>query len=90
VSVYVDNMFMPAKVGRSRPAKWCHLTADSHEELVEFAEKIGLRPEWIQYEGTWKEHFDVTMTKRAEAVRQGAVEVDMYEHVQRMAEKRMQ
>lgn len=29
------------------------------EELLEFAARIGLKPEWIQHAGTWKEHFDL-------------------------------
>lgn len=28
-------------------------------ELVAFVPRYGLRPEWIQYRGTYREHFDV-------------------------------
>lgn len=83
MTVYVDDMFRPAKVGRFE-AKWCHLTADTPEELLEFAKKLGLRPAWIQYPGTWKEHFDVTMTVRRKAVEFGAIEVGMGEGVKAM------
>jgi hypothetical protein len=36
VSVYIDDAFIPATVGRIR-SRWCHLFADSTEELVAFA-----------------------------------------------------
>lgn len=70
MTVYVDDAFIQATVpngARSHTSQWCHLTADSTEELVAFARKLGLRPAWIQYPGTWKEHFDVTQGKRAQA-----------------------
>ena len=72
--VYVDNMYAP--FGRM---KMCHLEADSSEELREFAKRLGLRPEWIQHPGTWKEHFDVSMSLRARAVQMGAKEITMRE-----------
>lgn len=50
-------------------------------ELLEFAKRLELRPEWIQYPGIWKEHFDVTMTVRRKAVALGAVEVTMRDGV---------
>jgi hypothetical protein len=74
--VYVDDLCIPADVENGRGAKlhgkWSHLYADTHEELVAFAGQIGLRPEWIQDEGTPGEHFDVVMTKRARAIERGA------------------
>lgn len=73
MTVYVDNMLRSAQVGRGRPAKWSHLMADTTEELEEFARQLGLRPSWIQHPGTAREHYDVTATVRAEALRLGAV-----------------
>lgn len=79
MTVYVDNLRMPARVGRIQ-ANWSHLTADSTEELLAFAAKLGLRPSWIQNPGhVWKEHFDVTDTKRALAIKLGAREITMRE-----------
>jgi len=37
-----------------------HLMADTHEELMNYAADIGLRPRWLQKRGTPHEHFDVT------------------------------
>lgn len=72
--VYVDDAYIPAKIGRFE-AKWCHLTADTPDELMAFARGLGLNSSWLQYPGTWKEHFDVTMTVRRRAVASGAIEV---------------
>jgi hypothetical protein len=73
VSVYVDN-------GRARhTSRWCHMTADSREELDAMAVKIGLRVAWRQASGTWREHYDLTEPKRRAAVAAGAIEVDWRE-----------
>ena len=92
MSVYVDNAYIPAKV-RSGPlthdSRWCHMTADTTEELVTMALAIGLQSKYIQFPGSWREHFDVTEPKRRLAVAKGAVEVDFREHTMAMAEKRM-
>lgn len=85
MTVYVDNAKILATVGRIR-ARWSHLTADSKQELFEFAERLGLGAEWFQTCKTrcgpagaecvhW--HFDVTSFKRTQAVAIGAVEIDM-------------
>lgn len=74
MTVYVDNMFRPAQI-QGRPAKWSHMFADSTKELLTFARDLGLRPEWLQHAGTHREHFDVTTTKRSEAIRLGAVQI---------------
>lgn len=83
MTVYVDDMNMHARVpngARTVDAIWCHMTADTTEELLTMAKRIGLRPAWIQYPGTWKEHFDVTAPKRAQAVQRGATEVTWSDH----------
>lgn len=92
MTVYVDDAFIPAKV-RSGPivhvSKWCHLTADTTEELMAFAERIGLKSKYLQFPGTWKEHFDVTESKRKLAVANGAVEVSYRARVLEMGNRRM-
>lgn len=74
MSVYVDDM--PAGFGRM---VMCHMVADSTEELLAMADRIGLQRRWIQKAGTRREHFDISLTRRAEAVRCGAVEITMRE-----------
>lgn len=74
MAVYVDNM--AAQFGRMT---MCHMMADTHEELVEMADRIGVDRKWIQDAGTHREHFDICKTKRALAVAAGAQEVKRIE-----------
>ena len=74
--VYVDNM--KAKFGKMI---MCHCIADTQEELFEMMDKIGVDRKWVQYIGTAKEHFDISLTKRELAVKNGAKEVSMKELV---------
>ena len=74
MAVYVDNM--NAKVGRMI---MCHMMADTTEELLTMADKIGVDRKWIQHAGTPKEHFDVAKVSRAKAVAAGAIEITMKE-----------
>lgn len=60
------------------------MTADNTEELIAFAVKLGLQAKYIQFPGTWKEHFDVTEPKRKKAVLLGAVEVSFRERIIQM------
>ena len=66
VAVYVDGL---RDYGWHRGPS-CHLIADSIEELIEFAESMGLRREWFQAKST--PHFDLTADGRATAVAMGA------------------
>lgn len=71
MTAYVDDMRRSAVVGSTR-GSWSHLFADSHDELMAFARRLRLRPEWIQHEGTHREHFDVTEPARQRALGMGA------------------
>lgn len=84
MAVYVDDVRIRADVPNGPHmvhGVWCHMTADTREELDAMAERIGLRRGWIQHPGTWKEHYDLTSTKRREAIRAGAIEVTAREHI---------
>jgi hypothetical protein len=85
MAVYVDNARIPANVGDVR-GRWSHLTADTTEELGEFAARIGLRAVWFQTckracapAGCVHWHYDVTDSKRAEAITAGAKVIDIRE-----------
>lgn len=69
--VYVDNM--KAAYGRM---KMCHMVADSVAELLEMADKICVNRKWFQL--TSQPHFDISLSKRALAVANGAIEVDRH------------
>lgn len=81
MTVYVDDMFRKATVpngGRTVSGLWCHMQADTREELDAMADKIGLRRSWIQHpDDDVKRHYDVTVPRREAAVREGAVEIGM-------------
>lgn len=69
-----------ARIACFRPGA-CHLTADTAEELHEFAERIGLRREWFQPQS--HPHYDLTVRMRAKALRHGAVMVPAREQARR-------
>lgn len=74
VTVYVDDMRKPARVGRIS-ARWSHLFADTDGELLEFAVALGMDPSWLQYPGHPREHFDLVDYRRNEALRRGATPI---------------
>ncbi|MEQ8308068.1 MAG: DUF4031 domain-containing protein [Hoeflea sp.] len=90
MSVYVDNA--RHKYGRMI---MCHMWADTREELFEMANKLGLQLRWFQrppnvdlpgMDASW-EHFDIATSKRALAIRFGAIQTDKYgpiEHTARL------
>lgn len=69
MAVYVDNGHLT--FGRM---KMCHMMADSLEELHEMADKLGLKREWFQPKSS--PHYDLSQSKRREAVDLGALEMD--------------
>lgn len=81
--VYVDDYFLQATVpngNRKVSGQWCHMQADTREELDEMADKIGLKRSWIQYpDNPVRRHYDVTKPRRAAAVRAGAIELTILE-----------
>lgn len=67
MSVYVDDM--RAKFGRMI---MCHMVADTTEELLAMADKIGVQRKWIQHAGSPKEHFDICLQMKSRAMDLGA------------------
>lgn len=71
MAVYVDDAIWPY-AGR----RWCHLLADSDDELHRFAVLLGLK--LSSYQGpprTTKSHYDITAFERDRALRLGAVAI---------------
>lgn len=87
MTVYVDDMYLYA-MGQFGRMKMSHLMADTTEELLAMADKIGVARRWIQHAGTPGEHFDIAMSKRAEAIRHGAVPVTCEELARWRIERR--
>ena len=78
MTVYVDDFRMPARVGRLR-ARWSYLTADTRDELHAFATRLGLQRGWFQDKDDGRWHYDVTDSKRGEAIALGATPVGIRE-----------
>lgn len=81
MTVYAGDASIPAEVrngSRVRRSWWSHLTADTQEELHEFAARLGLRRSYFQPgrplggkpSPFWR--YDLTAAKRAQALRLGA------------------
>ena len=81
MTVYVDDARVPATVrngSRSHTSAWCHLTADTQEELHEFAARLGLGRSYFQPckpiagkpSKFW--HYDLTEGKVRQALALGA------------------
>ena len=72
MTVYVDSAIHSWK-GK----KWCHLFADTEDELHNFAARLGLRRAWFQ---PWPQHglphYDITANKRKQALSIGAIADD--------------
>lgn len=88
MAVYVDDMRAP--FGRML---MCHMVADTHAELVEMADRIGVARKWIQQAGYRGEHFDICLSKREAAMRAGAKSITLRQlaemtHERRTAEHR--
>lgn len=85
MTVYVDDWRQPALVSRLR-ANWSHLTVGPFDDLAELhalARKIGLRRSWFQDKPWPRSHYDVTDSKRHEAINAGAVTIPWREAGQR-------
>lgn len=87
MAVYVDAMVNHGRrIGRAGP-EWCHMIADTVDELHAMAIAIGLRVTWFQNDGSHP-HYDIGSPKiRARAVERGAVECerrDFVKHIQRI------
>lgn len=89
MTVFVDDMRLKATVG-SLTARWSHLTVGPGEDLAElhaFAASIGLRRSWFQGPPEHRHpHYDVTDTKRRQAIKAGAKPITWREAGEQLAE----
>ena len=74
MTVYVDDA-----IHSWRGRIWCHLFSEDLDELHEFARRLGLKRHWFQEppKASWC-HYDITESKRREAIRLGATPVDFW------------
>lgn len=79
MAVYVDELFcLPSRnpqafaVGRRHGHQWCHLWADTGDELHAMARKIGMKPAWFQHNSRLP-HYDLVPPRREMAIKLGAI-----------------
>ncbi len=77
MAVYVDAPFVAGvQVGRLGPdTQWCHMIADTEDELHEMATAIGLKRAWFQDKSGKIPHYDLVPSKRKLALKRGAIEI---------------
>jgi hypothetical protein len=77
VSCYVDTVRSYPGAGL-RFTEYCHLLADSREELHAMAQAVGM-PRRAFQDHRWRWHYDLPAPLRERAVAAGAREVTMHE-----------
>jgi hypothetical protein len=77
MSCYVDSVRSYPGAGL-RYTEFCHLLADTRDELHAMADQLGMPRRFFQ-EHPWRWHHDLPAPLRAQAVELGAVEVTMHE-----------
>lgn len=84
MTVYVDDVRYT--FGRM---VMCHMWADTIDELLAMADAIGVARKWLQQppKTSWV-HFDIALTKKAEALQRGAMLTDKYGPVEFLAKLR--
>lgn len=75
MSVYVDPWMPCLPKGQYRWSGVSHMFADTLDELHSFATRLGLKRAWFQDHPLLK-HYDLNASRRAKAVKLGAVELD--------------
>lgn len=86
MGIYVDKLkeYPLGTVPEAARAKyWCHMWADSIQELHMMAGRIGSRREWFQDHETLP-HYDLTQKFRRRAVSFGAIEIEVLPWLRKM------
>jgi hypothetical protein len=89
MAVYVDDAFVHS-TGWGKWQGGGHMMADTDDELHSFAAQLGLKRRWAQLypERPWKNHYDLTRSKRDMALRFGATPEDAAGFMGRMQARR--
>jgi hypothetical protein len=77
MTVYVDDMYLDP-MGEFRGMRMSHLIADTDDELHAMVDRIGVQRRWHQAPPKCSSsHYDIAMTKRAQAIKAGAIPITM-------------
>ena len=85
MGVYVDDAIWPWR-GR----RWCHLVADTEDELHAFGDRLGLQRKWFQQRADrpWQDHYDLHEAARDVAIALGAQPISWREMALHVRAKR--
>lgn len=76
MAVYVDEVRDYTGIDNAATRRhghgWCHMIADTTDQLDAMALAIGLRTSYRQHSGKPLEHYDLTPSKREQAIRKRA------------------
>jgi uncharacterized protein DUF4031 len=89
VRAYPISMIQPS--ARRFGTLWSHMSADTDEELHAMADKLGLRRSYAQHMDSpqqWRHHYDLIPSKRHQAIRLGALQVDVDPNLERWIRKK--
>ena len=70
MSVYVDRAKVPFK-----GQEWCHLMADTLEELHAFAQQMNIDARLFHHDASYP-HYDITLEMRSMVIAHGAIDAD--------------
>ena len=82
MTVYVDELVRYPGAKPPFDKGSCHLSADTLDELHDFAAKIGMKRAWFQ-DHKLLPHYDLTPARRIVAVRLGATQKNALESAKR-------
>jgi len=86
MAVYVDPI-QNCPTNKNWPyTQFCHMIADTPKELKAFALIIDLKLSWYQEKSF--PHFDLTKSRRVEAIKMGAIDLNLRQFVKKMQEIR--
>jgi hypothetical protein len=77
MAVYIDAT-------RTHPSgEWCHMIADTDDELHTMAARLGLRRGWLHVSSSGIAHYDLRPWQRERAIEFGAIEITSKDLVRR-------
>ena len=65
-----------------------HMVADTGQELLEMADRVGVARRWIQHEGRVTEHFAICLRARRDAISYGAIQINRSQLARHLTVKR--
>ncbi len=89
MAVFVDALRRYPTEAIDPPARkygdqWCHMGADTEDELLRAAARLKIPIRHIQdHHARFKPHFDLTPSRRAQAVKNGAEELGARAYIKR-------